>query len=293
MRMALGAVAAGLALGLGACGGDDAAVESDAPQATEDMGSMVLASTTSTQDSGLFDDLIPAFEAESGCNVKTVAVGSGQAIELGERGEADAVFAHSPAAEEALMETGVAGSRELVMHNDFVIIGPEDDPAGIRGDSAVEALRKIAEEKARFVSRGDDSGTHAAELGTWEKAGVEPEGSWYQETGQGMGATLAVAAERGAYTLADRGTYLANEQADELPVLVDGGPGLLNFYHVIDIDPEAGARVNAECGDAFAAWVVSGEAQQIIGELGREEFGQPLFTPDAGKSVAEIDPSAA
>lgn len=191
------------------------------------------------------------------------------------------------------MESAVAGGRALVMHNDFVIIGPEDDPAGIEGDTAVEAMEKIEEEEARFVSRGDDSGTHSAELALWEKAGVEPRGSWYQETGQGMGATLAVAAERGAYTLSDRATYLANEQADTLPIMVDGGEGLLNFYHVIDINSEAGQRVNAECGDAFAEWVVSDEAQSIIGAFGREEFGQPLFTPDAGKSVEEIDPSAA
>lgn len=280
----------GLALALAACGGDDAPAGS---AETRDKGSMILASTTSTQDSGLFEALIPAFEKSSGCKVQTVAVGSGQAIEMGERGEADAVFAHSPAAEGKLMETGVAGDRTLVMHNDFVIIGPEDDPAGIEGDTAVEALRKIAEQKARFVSRGDDSGTHTAELATWEKAGVEPQGSWYQETGQGMGATLAVAAERGAYTLADRGTYLANEQAGELPILVDGGEGLLNFYHVIDINKEAGKRVNAECGDAFAEWVVADEAQTIIGALGREEFGQSLFTPDAGKTVEELDPGAA
>lgn len=279
---------AGLAFALAACGTDEPAGET----ASEDRGAMILASTTSTQDSGLFEDLIPAFEGASRCAVKTVAVGSGQAIEMGKRGEADAVLAHSPAAEEELMRTGVAGERKLVMHNDFVILGPKDDPARINGKAAGEAMDAIAEAKAPFISRGDESGTHTKELDLWAKTGVEPNGSWYQGTGQGMGATLAVAAEKDAYTLSDRATYLANEQAADLAVLVDGGPGLLNFYHVIDIDEDAGARVNAECGDAFADWVVSDKAQKIIGSLGHEEFGQALFTLDAGKTVEEIDPSA-
>ena len=279
------------ALGLGACGGDtnDSSGEAE-PRA--DARPVVLATTTSTQDSGLLDELIPAFEEESGLTVKTVAVGSGQAIEMGSRGEADVVLAHSPAAEQDLMESGVAGSREVVMHNDFVVIGPEDDPARAEGKPAVDAFEAIAERRAPFVSRGDESGTHAKELSLWEEAGVKPRGAWYEETGSGMGATLAIAAEKDAYTLADRATYLSNEQARDLTVTVDGGPGLLNVYHVIDIDSDAGPRVNAEGGDAFARWIVSKPVQKMIGAFGEEQYGQALFTPDAGRTEAEINSGA-
>ena len=280
--LALLAATSALAAG---CGGDS--LEREQTDSAESR-PVVLATTTSTQDSGLLDELIPAFERAEGYTVKTVAVGSGQAIEMGGRGEADVVLAHSPAAEEELMASGVAGSREVVMHNDFVVVGPADDPARARGDSAVEAFTRIARRKATFVSRGDESGTHARELAVWERAGGEPSASWYQKTGSGMGATLAVAAEKRAYTLADRGSYLANEQADELGVIVDGGPDLLNVYHVIDIDSDAGRRVNAEGGDAFAEWIVSRPAQEMIATFGEEEYGQPLFTPDAGRTEAEI-----
>jgi len=259
----------------GGAGGQAATPESKRP--------VVLATTTSTQDSGLLDELLPAFEKASGHPVKSVAVGSGQAIEMGRRGEADVVLAHSPADERELMDSGVAGSRELVMHNDFVLVGPQSDPAGARGARAVTAMRRIAAERAPFVSRGDDSGTHAKELSLWAEAGTTARGGWYQETGSGMGATLAVAAEKDAYTLADRGTYLSNQQADDLDVLVDGGPGLLNVYHVIDIDSEAGPRVNAEGGEAFAEWILTPFAQDLIGRFGEQEYGQALFTPDAGR----------
>lgn len=279
-------VVAGLLLA--GCGGARGQADEARAQDQPDRGTMILASTTSTQDTGLFEELIPPFEGSSGCTVNLIAVGSGQAIELGRRGEADAVLAHSPGAEQELMESGVAGSRELVMHNDFVIIGPHHDPAGVAGIGAVDALERIAEQEEPFVSRGDDSGTHAKELALWEQAGVEPGGSWYAETGQGMGATLAIAAERDAYTLADRGTYLANQQAGRLPIHVDGGPGLINPYHVIDIDEDAGTRVNHECGDEFSEWITSDEAQRRIGEFGAEEFGQPLFTPDAGRAEEDV-----
>lgn len=250
---------------------------------------MVLATTTSTQDSGLLDVLVPAFEEATGHPVRTVAVGSGQAVEMGARGEADVVLAHSPGAELELMETGVAGDREVVMHNDFVVVGPAEDPARARDRRAVAAFERIAARRAPFVSRGDDSGTHAKELSLWADAGVRPRGAWYQETGSGMGATLAVAAEKAAYALADRGTYLSNHQARDLEVIVDGGPGLLNVYHVIDIDSEAGARVNAQGGDAFADWILGDPAQELIGDFGEEEYGQPLFVPDAGRSEAEVE----
>jgi tungstate transport system substrate-binding protein len=281
----VGAVVASVAA-LAGCGGDaPQAPTSETPATARPI---VLATTTSTQDSGLLDELVPAFEEAEGYAVKTVAVGSGEAIELGRRGEADVVLAHSPDAEEELMESGVAGARHAVMHNDFVLVGPGSDPADVEGEEAVDAFARIAHARAPFISRGDDSGTNAKELALWEEAGVRPRGRSYQETGQGMGATLTVAAQKDAYTLSDRGTYLSNEQARDLELLVDGGPGLLNVYHVIDIDSEAGKRVNAAGGDAFAKWIVSPPAQRIIGSFGREEYGEALFTPDAGRSEAEI-----
>jgi tungstate transport system substrate-binding protein len=258
------------------CGGDDR--------------SLILATTTSTQDSGLLDELVPAFEAESGADVKTIAVGSGEAVELAARGEADVVLAHSPAAEETLMASGTAGKRRLVMHNDFVIVGPAEDPAGIRGHTPTEAFKRLAGGDAPFVSRGDESGTHAAELRRWEDAGVVPPARAYVETGQGMGATLRVADERGGYTLADRGTFLA--QPGDLEVLVEDDSSLLNVYHVIDMTERAGEHVNAADAEAFADWIVSAEAQQRIGEFGVERYGEPLFVPDAGKRLAEMEAGA-
>jgi tungstate transport system substrate-binding protein len=256
-----------------ACGGPAAA-----PSAER---SLILATTTSTQDSGLLDDLLPAFTADTGWQVKTVAVGSGQAIELGRRGEADVLLVHSPAAEEKFVAEGTAGRRLLVMHNDFVLLGPAADPAGIRGTGVADAMTRIASSGAVFVSRGDDSGTAAREKALWQQAGVTPGGEWYQETGQGMGATLRVAAEKGGYTLSDRATYLS--QPDGLTLLNEGDPGLLNVYHVIEMTTKAGDRVQPEAGTAFADWITGPAAQQRIGEFGRAQFGQPLFVPDAGK----------
>jgi tungstate transport system substrate-binding protein len=243
--------------------------------------SLILATTTSTQDSGLLDDLLPAFTGATGWAVKPVAVGSGQAIEMGRRGEADVLLVHSPAAEEEYVAEGTAGRRLLVMHNDFVLLGPDADPAGARGVPVGEALRRIAAAGAVFVSRGDDSGTHARERSLWEKAGVTPGPPWYQETGQGMGATLRVAAEKAGYTLSDRGTYLS--QPDGIALLAEGDPGLLNVYHVIEVTERAGERVQPDGAAAFADWITGPDAQRRIGEFGREEYGQPLFVPDAGK----------
>jgi tungstate transport system substrate-binding protein len=265
---------------LAGCGGDDEA----AP--------VILATTTSTQDSGLLDELIPTFERESGYEVKTIAAGSGEAIEMGARGEADVVLAHSPAAEEAMMADGKGASRRTVMHNDFVVVGPADDPAKIRGEPAAAALERIAAAGATFVSRGDDSGTHAFELGLWEQAGRAPEGAWYQESGQGMGATLQIANDKQAYTISDRGTYLATDSARDLEILVEGGGELLNVYHVIDVAPAAGERVNAEGGKALAEWLVAPEAQHDIKTFGVAEFGEPLFVPDAGKTDEQIREAA-
>jgi tungstate transport system substrate-binding protein len=254
-----------------------------APQADPPAGrSLILATTTSTQDSGLLDELLPAFTDATGWQVKPIAVGSGQAIEMGRRGEADVLLVHSPAAEEKLVAEGTSGRRLLVMHNDFVLLGPDSDPAGVRGLGLDEAMRRIAAAGALFVSRGDESGTHAREQSLWERAAVAPGGAWYQQTGQGMGATLRVAAEKAGYTLADRATYLS--QPDGLAVLVEGDPSLLNVYHVIEMTTRAGERVQPEGAAAFADWITGPDAQQRIGEFGRAEFGQPLFVPDAGQA---------
>jgi tungstate transport system substrate-binding protein len=247
-----------------------------------------LATTTSTQDSGLLDELLPAFTRDSGWQVKTLAVGSGQAIELGRRGEADALLVHSPAAEEKFVAEGSAGPRRLVMHNDFVLVGPRADSAKIRGTSSVEAMKKIAAAQAVFISRGDESGTHAKEKDLWSKAAVTPGGSWYQSTGQGMGETLRVASEKAAYTLSDRATYLTQRGTLELEVLSEGDPGLLNVYHVIEMTKKAGKRVQTDGAKAFADWIVSPPAQRLIGAFGQAKFGQPLFTPDAGADEAKL-----
>jgi tungstate transport system substrate-binding protein len=267
---------------LASCGDDDSDGSGSADRA------VILATTTSTQDSGLLDLLVPRFERESGFQVKTVAVGSGEAIELGSRGEADVLLVHSPDDEKELMASGKACERRLVMHNDFVIVGPPDDPAGIRGMSSTAALERVAQKEAPFISRGDDSGTHSLELELWDAAGVEPGGSWYQETGQGMGATIRITDQKRAYTVSDRGTYLSTGDSTDLEVLVEGEPRLLNIYHVIDIDAGAGPRVNAAGGRAFAEWIVSSPAQRMIGSFGRAEFGRPLFVPDAGKTEEEV-----
>jgi tungstate transport system substrate-binding protein len=245
--------------------------------------SLILATTTSTQDSGLLDELLPAFTRDTGWQVKTLAVGSGQALELGRRGEADVLLVHSPAAEQKFVAEGAAGQRRLVMHNDFVLVGPPTDPAGIRSVPSVDAMRKIATAQALFVSRGDDSGTNAREKDLWTKAGITPGGAGYQSTGQGMAATLRVASEKGGYTLTDRATYLANRDSLQLDVLSEGDPNLLNVYHVIELTERNGQRVQPEAAAAFADWIVSPSAQQMIGQFGQAEFGQPLFIPDAGK----------
>ena len=252
--------------------------------------SLILATTTSTQDSGLLDELLPAFTRDSGWQVKTLAVGSGQAIELGRRGEADVLLVHSPAAEQAFMAEGTAGQRRLVMHNDFVLVGPASDPAQARGLDSTRAVAKIAAAQSLFVSRGDDSGTNAREKDLWKQVGITPVGAWYQATGQGMGATLRVASEKAGYTLSDRATYLAQRNTLQLDVLSEGDPRLLNVYHVIEMTTKAGDRVQVDGAKAFADWIVSPVVQQQIGRFGQAEFGQSLFTPDAGKDEASLGP---
>jgi tungstate transport system substrate-binding protein len=244
---------------------------------------IILATTTSTQDSGLLDELIPQFEKESGYKVKVIAVGSGQALEMADQGEADVVLAHSPKAEEELEAAGGVIEREPVMHNDFVIVGPEDDPAGVAdAETAADAMAAIAASGATFISRGDESGTHTKELGLWEKAGIDPTGeSWYQETGQGMGATLTVASEKEGYTLADRGTYLAQKDNLALVVVSEGDAALFNPYHVMVVNQDKHSEVNAEGARAFADYITSATGQTFIASFGTAEYGEPLFSPDA------------
>ncbi len=246
---------------------------------------VILATTTSTQDSGLLDVLIPVFEKKTGYFVKTIAVGSGQAIAMGRKGEADVLLVHSPAAEEKLIAEGRGINRKRVMHNDYLIVGPPNDPAGITGVKlATEAFRKIAKGKALFLSRGDNSGTHSKERGVWNSAGIDPEAEkWYQQTGLGMGQTLNVAAEKRGYTLADRGTYLALKKSLGLEILVERDPILLNVYHVIEVNPAGRPGVNAAGGKALADFLISKDAMDIIKTFGVDRFGSPLFFPDAGK----------
>lgn len=253
---------------------------------------VILATTTSTQDSGLLDVLVPAFRKETSFFVKTISVGSGQAIALARKGEVDVLLVHSPADEEKLVADGLGVNRRLVMHNDFVVVGPPGDPARVRGTaSTAEAFRRVGAAGVLFLSRGDGSGTNAKEKGVWKAAGMSPEGQrWYQQTGLGMGETLAVASEKGGYTLTDRGTYLARTRANPLAleVLVEREPLLLNVYHVIEVSPARWPKVNAAGAKAFADFIVSAKAQEIIGRFGVDRLGAALFFPDAGKDPAEL-----
>jgi tungstate transport system substrate-binding protein len=250
---------------------------------------VILSTTTSTQDSGLLDVLVPLFERQTGYGVKTIAVGTGQALALAARGEADVVLAHAPALEKKYVAEGKMLDRRLVMYNDFVIIGPEDDPAKIKGTKqAADALKAIAASRSRFVSRGDNSGTHVLEKNLWKLAGVEPQGAWYIEAGQGMGATLGIADDRKAYTLTDRGTYLAFQKRVRLPILLEGDKPLLNVYSVMRVNPSNGPKVNTTGGAAFADFMLSAEVQAIVKTFGVDKYGQPLFVPIAGKKDEEL-----
>ncbi len=251
---------------------------------------IIMATTTSTQDSGLLDVLIPIFEKKTGYFVKTIAVGSGQAMAMGQKGEADVLLVHLPAAEKKFVTEGYGINRQLVMHNDFIVVGPPADPAKIKGmKSATEVLKKIAATQSIFISRGDNSGTHVKEKDIWKAAAVKYEGEkWYQQTGLGMGQTLNVASEKKAYTLADRGTYLALKKNLGLAILAEGDAILLNIYHVIEINPARFPRVNAPGGKAFADFMLSKVAQGIIKTFGVDKFGSPLFFPDAGKKWEEL-----
>lgn len=247
---------------------------------------VILATTTSTRDAGLLDSLLPLFERQSGYTVKVIAVGSGQALAMGRRGDADVVLAHAPEAERLLVDSGFFVRRRLVMHNDFLLVGPAADPAGLRGmTDAVAAFRRIAERHATFVSRGDQSGTHQREQQLWKRAGVaQPApGGWYIESGQGMGATLQLADEKDAYTLTDRATFLAWGDKLHLVPLAEGDSLFYNVYHVLELNPRNASRINLAGGAALAAFFVAPATQALIADFGKARFGRSLFVPDAGK----------
>ncbi|MCH8026321.1 MAG: substrate-binding domain-containing protein [Chloroflexi bacterium] len=269
MMVVAGIILALLLLFSFACGSDD---------------DLILATTTSTDDSGLLDELLPLFEEETGYHVKLIAVGTGRALEMGRRGDADVLLVHAPAAEEEFVAEGYGVNRQRVMHNDFVIVGPESDPAGLRNaDDAATAMNRIRGSEQPFISRGDDSGTHKLELSLWQALDIDPSGqSWYREAGQGMGATLQIASQREAYTISDRATYLALQDVLDLAVLHEGDPRLLNIYHVMQVNPQRHGGVNAAGAEAFVEFMVSDAAQALIADFGVEQFGQPLFVPDAG-----------
>ncbi len=250
---------------------------------------MILATTTSTQDSGLLDELGPWFKRETGVDVQVIAVGTGAALRMSSTGDADVVLAHAYAAEQEYVASGDLVEGVLVMHNDFVLVGPASDPADVAGASSLEeALARIAA-SGPFISRGDNSGTHRMELALWDEAAIEPAAVRNrEETGQGMGATLNVADQRNGYTLTDRGTYLGLRTNLDLVVLWEGDRVLLNIYHAYLVNPAKHSGVKAEQGRAWLAFLVSGEVQEFIGNFRVEEFGEPLFTPDAGKDLEDL-----
>ncbi|HMB24869.1 MAG TPA: substrate-binding domain-containing protein [Anaerolineales bacterium] len=263
--------------------------EAAAPEAPANP-NIILATTTSTQDSGLLDVLIPLFEQQTGYKVQTVAVGSGEAMKMGEEGNADVLLVHAPASEKTFMEAGNGKDRFLVMHNDFIIVGPAADPAAIKGmTSAVDAFKALYKAGSPFITRGDDSGTHKKELALWKSAELDPAGqTWYTETGQGMGASMTVASEKEAYILTDRATYLANKDNYKLEILVEGDTSLLNVYHVITVSPDKWPKVNYDGAMAFAKFMTDPATQEVISKFGVDKFGQPLFYPDADKTDADL-----
>ncbi|HAD81383.1 MAG: tungsten ABC transporter substrate-binding protein [Candidatus Edwardsbacteria bacterium RIFOXYD12_FULL_50_11] len=250
----------------------------------KDKPKLVLATTTSTMDSGLLDFLVPIFEKENGCKVQIIAVGTGAAIRYGKDGNADIVMVHDPVAEEVVVKEGFFVERKYLMYNDFVIVGPAEDPAGIKGlASAAEALKKIEASQATFVSRADQSGTHKKEERMWAVAGLSPKGSWYLQAGAGMEAVLRIANEKRAYCLTDRGTYLAHQKEFELPILTEGDQELFNPYHIMLVAPAKYPFVNYSLAKKFSDFLTSERGQKLIAEYGVDKYGQPLFYPAAEK----------
>lgn len=256
---------------------------SEATQRVRQEDKLILATTTSTQDSGLLDIILPDFENQAGVDVDVIAVGTGQALTLGEDGNADVLLVHARAREDEFMNAGHGVRREDVMYNDFVIVGPASDPAGIQGmTNAAEAMSKISSSESPFVSRGDESGTHTKELSVWKAAGIEPAGDWYISAGQGMGEVLTMSAEQQAYTLSDRATYLArSKEGLDLEILVEGDPVLFNPYGVIAVNPDKNPAIQNELANQFIDWIISLPTQEMIQSYGMDDFGQSLFIPDS------------
>ncbi|MZQ74637.1 MAG: extracellular solute-binding protein [Peptoclostridium sp.] len=274
-----------LAVALTGCAAKPAS-EGEAGKAQEAKQSIILATTTSTSDSGLLDYLLPEFTKDTGIEAKVVAVGTGQALQMGKDGEADVLLVHSKAAEEEFVAAGDGLERKDVMYNDFILVGPESDPLKLKQElpnDIVGALKKISEQKFKFISRGDDSGTHKKELALWTEAGITPEGDYYVSAGRGMGDVLKMADEMQAYTLTDRGTYLSVKADLGLGIAVENDKNLFNQYGVIPVNPDKNENINAEGAKAFEEWILSEKAQKLIGEYGKEKYGAPLFTPNAAK----------
>jgi tungstate transport system substrate-binding protein len=269
------------------------AVPSHLPAGEATSKNVILSTTTSTQDSGLLDVLVPLFEKKRGYSVKTVSVGTGQALELAAKGEADVALVHAPSLEKKYVADGKLLNRRLVMYNDFILLGPANDPAQVKSTkgspkSSIDAMKRIAASASRFVSRGDNSGTHNLEKSLWKQAGIEPKGAWYIESGQGMGATLGIANDRSGYTITDRATYLAFRKRVTLAILLEGDRPLLNIYSVMEVNPANGPRINAAGGKTFADFMVAPETQAVIKSFGMEKFGRPLFIPIAGMREEQV-----
>lgn len=268
---------------LGACGNTDDEADKSADKTGKEeteVSNLILATTTSTHDSGLLEELlVPMFEEKYPYNVQIIAVGTGQALEMGKRGEADVLLTHAPESEKELVDNGDVINYKRVMYNDYVIAGPADDPAGIKGKSVEEAFKIIHENKVAFASRADDSGTHKKEMAIWNALGIDPtENNNYLETGQGMGNTLRIASEKNAYVLTDRGTYLAQkENYPDMEIIVEGDEQLLNIYHVMQVNPEKSDKINEEGAKAWVEFMIDDEVQDAIEEFGKDKYGQSLF----------------
>lgn len=270
------------------CAKEEPAQQPEKPEGpAEIIGTIILATTTSTQDSGLLDVILPDFTYKTGYEVDVIAVGSGEAMKMGENGEADVLLVHSPAAEKEFVAAGHSPARYDVMYNDFIILGPKDDPAGIKAaapDKAQAAFQKIYDDKVTFVSRADESGTHKKELSIWDKLGLTPSGDWYIESGKGMGDVITMTNEMLGYTLADRATWLNMSEGTDLQIVTEGDKDLFNQYGVMVVDPSKNDKINAEGALAFQEWILSDETQKLIGQYGIDKYGMALFTPNAAKA---------
>lgn len=274
-----------LALSLVGCSKADSSSNKSDTSSTKETRSMILATTTSTQDSGLLDYLLPEFKKDTGIDVKVVAKGTGEALKLGQNGDADCLLVHAKAQEEAFIKNGYGLYRYDVMYNDFILVGPKEDPAKIKAkapNDAVQALKLISEGKSSFISRGDESGTHTKEKSIWKSAAIEPKGDWYISAGKGMGAVLQMADEKKSYTLTDRATYLSMKDKLQLDIVTEKSKDLYNQYGVIMINPQKN-KIKEKEAKEFIDWMVSEKGQKFIGEYGKEKYGQALFIPNATK----------